>query len=71
MRINNIRMILFIKSALEIHRLCNLKVNTPFSLKISKFLITSCLVFVFQFSFAGEGMWIPLLLKALNEAEAL
>ncbi|MBT8190124.1 MAG: S46 family peptidase [Bacteroidia bacterium] len=32
-------------------------------------LYTICLSFIINISFAGEGMWIPLLLKSLNEAE--
>jgi len=33
------------------------------------FINTLLFIFILNISFAGEGMWIPLLLKSLNEAE--
>ena len=36
---------------------------------MKSFIQTILFVFIFNLSFAGEGMWIPLLLKSLNEAE--
>ncbi len=33
---------------------------------MKRFTLTVLVAFVFQFSFAGEGMWIPMLLKALE-----
>nr|HMU02990.1 S46 family peptidase [Saprospiraceae bacterium] len=34
-----------------------------------KFLFTALLLFIFSISYAGEGMWLPHLLKLLNEKE--
>lgn len=36
---------------------------------MKKILYTICLAFLINASHAGEGMWIPLLLKSLNESE--
>ena len=36
---------------------------------MKKGFLTLLVVSIFQLSFAGEGMWLPLLLKALNEQE--
>ena len=37
--------------------------------QISKLALTLCLVFLLKTSYAGEGMWLPQLLQALNESE--
>jgi len=37
--------------------------------KFSKLILTLCLVFILKVGYAGEGMWLPQLLQALNESE--
>ena len=37
--------------------------------KNSRILLTLCFIFILKLSFAGEGMWLPQLLKALNEGD--
>jgi hypothetical protein len=37
--------------------------------KNSRFLLTLCFIFILKISYAGEGMWLPQLLKALNEGD--
>ncbi len=37
--------------------------------KIPKFTLTLFLIFLLKTSYAGEGMWLPQLLQALNESE--
>ena len=38
-------------------------------INMKKLFLSLILAISLTFSFAGEGMWLPLLLKALNEAE--
>ena len=37
--------------------------------KNSRILFTLCFIFILKISYAGEGMWLPQLLKALNEGD--
>ena len=37
--------------------------------KLSKPILTLCMIFILKISYAGEGMWLPQLLQALNEGD--